>query len=82
MGLIAASLENLQEDARETYGRLGDLYRAAIQVDIDPGPYFQQAAELSSTEVKNISHESMQTLLANFQQSPYFEKELKPKLSP
>lgn len=80
LGLAAASLENLTEDARETYGRLGHLFLTAVRAGINPVPYFKQVGELSSSEVRNISNESMSDLLVDFDQSPYFKEEIEPQL--
>lgn len=80
LGLAAASIEDIEEDPRETYGRLGQLFRAAARVGIDPIPYFAEVGALSSPEVRSIANESMQDLLRNFHDSPYYEKELKPKI--
>ena len=81
LGLTAASIEDLNEDARETYGRLGDLFLAAAQVGIEARPYFKDVALKSNTEVKGLSHESMRELLETFDQSPYFDRELRGKLN-
>src|ERR1700722_14981577 len=49
-GLAAASIEDNRSDFRDTFVGLGGLYVAASSSGIDCLPYFQEAAELSSTE--------------------------------
>jgi hypothetical protein len=81
IGLAAASIEDSREDPRETYGRLENLYLAAVHSGIDPVPYFTEVAGKSGSKAQSISNESFMHLLANFHQSLYFEKEIRPKLN-
>lgn len=54
LGLAAASIENLQLDYRDTSTFLGVLYTAASEVGIDPAPYFEIVAGISSDQPNSV----------------------------
>jgi hypothetical protein len=78
-GLAAASIDDNRTDFRDTFGVLGHLYLTATSVGIDCSPYFREAADFSSTEhVPLLSPSCMRDFLANFEQSAYFNEEVRP----
>lgn len=82
-GLAAASIEDNRLDARDTFTALGGLYLAASSAGIDCSHYFQEVAELSSTQPvypKIPWIGCMRDFLANFEQSLYFKTEVRPKI--
>ena len=79
LGLIAASIEDLQVDYRDTLVLLGDLLLAAKQVGIDPLPVFQEIASLSNPDVTAVGS-STQNALANFHKTAYYKKSIQPEL--
>ena len=80
-GLAAASIDDNRTDFRDTLNALGDLYLTASRVGIDCSRYFQEAAELSSTQHGILpSLSSMRDFLANFEQSAYFEEDVRPMI--
>ena len=82
LGLAAVSIENLQLDYRDSYTKLGKLYRAAIGVGIDPLPHFQHVASISSAEdMEPGVRRSTRDFLADFHKSAYFSSAIKPKLN-
>ena len=74
-GLTAASLENSGRDYRDTYTSLGELYRVAKDVGIDPNPHFQNAASLASREKPRGGSTPLSVLLDNYTKKP--EKPIK-----
>jgi len=74
LGLAAASIDDNGTDFRATYVVLGDLYLCAVRCGMEPGPYFEEAAEISPS-VSNIE----QTLLG-FERSAYFGEAVAPRL--
>jgi hypothetical protein len=48
LGLAAVSIDDSGTDFRDTYVTLGALYIGAVRCGMDPGPYFEEAAEISS----------------------------------
>jgi hypothetical protein len=48
LGLAAVSIDENGTDFRDTYVTLGALYIGAVRCGMDPGPYFEEAAEISS----------------------------------
>jgi hypothetical protein len=58
---------------------LGALYVSAVRCGIEPGPYFDEAAAISSG-VSNIEQTSMRDFLLRFEGSAYFEEAVAPKL--
>jgi hypothetical protein len=78
-GLAAASIEDNRSDFRDTFVGLGSLYVAASSSGIDCSPYFQEAAELSSTEGGHyMSLCSMREFLSKFEKSAYFNHDVRP----
>lgn len=76
-GLAAASLLDCQEDFRDIYMSLGQLYLAAIRCGIDVSLWLKEAAELSSTEPNPlIFNESTQDFLLNFERSAFFKSSI------
>jgi hypothetical protein len=74
LGLAAISIDDNGTDFRDTYVALGDLYLCAVRCGMEPVPYFEEAAEISSS-VSNLE----QTLLG-FERSAYFGEAVAPKL--
>ena len=58
---------------------LGVLYISAVRWGIEPGRYFEEAAEISSG-VSNIERTSMQDFLLSLEGSAYFAEAVAPKL--
>lgn len=81
-GLAAASIEDNQEDFRDTYRALSGLYLEAVAVGLDASECFQRAAYLSSAIAGPYLQQSMQDFLARFEQSAYFRHSVQPKLDP
>jgi hypothetical protein len=78
-GLVAVSIDDNGTDFRDSYVALGDLYISAARCGMEPGPYFEEAAEISSG-VSNIEQASMRDFLLRFEGSAYFEEAVAPKL--
>ena len=74
LGLAAISIDDSGTDFRDTYVALGDLYLCAVRCGMEPVPYFEEAAEISSG-VSNLE----QTLLG-FERSAYFGEAVAPRL--
>jgi hypothetical protein len=72
-------MEDLQVDFRDTLVSLGELWLAASRAGIDPSPYFQEVAAISSPETTNVDT-SMREVLANFELSAYFIEAVRPNL--
>jgi hypothetical protein len=79
LGLAAVSIDDNGTDFRDTYVALGDLYVCAVRCGIEPGPYFDEAAEISSG-VPNIEQTPMRDFLLRFEGSAYFGEAVAPKL--
>lgn len=77
LGLSAASIENLQLDSRDTYTLLGALYTAAMEVGIDPAPYFEIVAGISSDQ-PDAEEIATRDFLLNFVGSAYFLEPVNP----
>jgi hypothetical protein len=76
---LAVSIDDNGTDFRDTYVALGDLYVCAVRCGIEPGPYFDEAAEISSG-VSNVERTSMQDFLLRFEGSAYFGEAVAPEL--
>jgi hypothetical protein len=79
LGLAAVSIDDNGTDFRDTYVALGNLYVCAVRCGIEPGPYFDHAAEISSG-VSNVERTSMRDFLLRFEGSAYFGEAVAPKL--
>jgi hypothetical protein len=79
LALTAVSIQDLRDDFRDTYIGFRDLYLTAIRFGIDPMPYFEAAAEISTTD-NQYGMGSTRDFLAEFEQSAYFAEAVKPKL--
>ncbi len=79
LGLAAISIGDNGTDFRDTYVALGTLYLSAVRCGLEPGPYFEEAAQISSTD-SNIEQTSMRDFLLRFEGSAYFEEAIAPKL--
>jgi hypothetical protein len=79
LGLAAVSIDDNGTDFRDSYVALGDLYVCAVRCGLDPRPYFDEAAEISSG-VSNIERTSMRDFLLRFEGSAYFRDAVAPKL--
>ena len=79
LGLAAVSIEDNGTDFRDSYVVLGALYVCAVRCAVEPGPYFEEAAKISS-DVSNIEQTSMRDFLLRFERSAYFEEAVAPKL--
>jgi len=79
LGLAAVSINDNGTDFRDSYLALGDLYVCAVRCAVEPGPYFEEAAEISSG-ISNVEQSSMRDFLLRFERSAYFEEAVAPKL--
>ena len=79
LGLAAVSIDDNGTDFRDTYVALGALYLCAIRCGIEPGPYLEEAAEMSSG-VSNTEQTPMRDFLLCFEGSAYFGEAVAPKL--
>jgi len=79
LGLAAVSIDDNGTDFRDSYVALGDLYVSAARRGIEPMPYFEEAAEISSSD-SNIDETSTRDFLLRFEGSAYFEEAVAPKL--
>ena len=79
LGLAAVSIDDNGTDFRDTYVALGALYLCAVRCGIQPGPYFEEAAEISSS-ASNMELTSMRDFLLRFEGSAYFGESVAPKL--
>src|SRR5215211_6537225 len=79
LGLAAVSIDDNGTDFRDTYVALGALYLCAIRCGMEPGPYFREAAEISSG-VSNTELTPMRDFLLRFEESAYFGEAVAPKL--
>jgi len=79
LGLAAVSIDDNGTDFRDTYVALGALYLSAVRCGIEPGPYFEEAAEISSS-VSNMELTPMRDFLLRFEGSAYFEEAVAPNL--
>jgi hypothetical protein len=79
-GCVAAvSIDDNGTDFRDTYVALGALYLCAVRCGMEPGSYFGDAAEISSS-VSNMEQTSMRDFLLRFEGSAYFGESVAPKL--
>lgn len=58
---------------------LGELYIGAVRCGMEPGPYFEEAAEISSGD-SNMELTPMRDFLLRFEESAYFGESVAPKL--
>jgi hypothetical protein len=79
LGLAAVSIDDNGTDFRATYVALGALYLCAVRCGMEPGSYFEEAAEISSS-VSNMEQSSMRDFLLRFEGSAYFGESVAPKL--
>jgi hypothetical protein len=79
LGLVAVSIDDNGTDFRDTYVVLGALYLSAVRCGMEPGPYFQEAAEISSG-ISKVELTPMRDFLLGFERSAYFEESVAPKL--
>ena len=79
LGLAAVSIDDNGTAFRDSYVALGDLYICAVRCGIEPGPYFEEVAEISSG-VPNIEQTPMRDFLLRFEGSAYFRETVAPKL--
>jgi len=79
LGLAAVSIDDNGTDFRDSYVALGDLYVCAVRCGIDPDPYFEEVAQISSG-VANIEQTPMRDFLLGFEGSAYFGEAVAPKL--
>ena len=79
LGLAAVSIDDNGTDFRDSYVALGNLFVCAVQCGMEPGPYFEEAAAISSG-VSNIERTSMRDFLLRIEGSAYFEEAVAPKL--
>jgi hypothetical protein len=79
LGLAAVSIDDNSTDFRDTYVALGALYLSAIKCGLEPGPYFEEAAEIASG-VSNMELSPMRDFLLRFEGSAYFEESVAPEL--
>ena len=79
LGLAAVSIDDNGTDFRDTYVALGDLYICAVRCGMEPGPYFEEVAEISSGD-PNTERISMRNFLLRFEGSAYFGETVAPKL--
>jgi hypothetical protein len=79
LGLTAVSIDDNGTDFRDTHVTLGTLYVCAVRCGIEPWPYFEEVAEISSG-VSNIERTSMRDFLLRFEGSAYFGEAVAPKL--
>jgi hypothetical protein len=79
LGLTAISIDDNGTDFRDSYVTLGNLYVCAVRCGMEPGPYVEEAATLSSG-VPNIEQVSMRDFLLRFEGSAYFREAVVPKL--
>jgi hypothetical protein len=79
LGLAAVSIDDNGTDFRDGYVVLGGLYVCAVRCGVEPGPYLEEAAALSSA-VPNIERLSMRDFLLGFEASAYFRESVAPKL--
>jgi hypothetical protein len=77
--LAAVSIDDNGTDFRDSYMALGDLYICAVRCGMEPGPYFEEVAEISSSD-PNIERISMRNFLLRFEGSAYFGETVAPKL--
>jgi hypothetical protein len=78
-GLAAVSIDDNGTDFRDSYVALGNLFVCAVRCGMEPGPYFEEAAAISSG-VSNIERTSMRDFLLRIEGSAYFEEAVAPKL--
>jgi hypothetical protein len=82
LGLAAVSIVSIDDngtDFRDSYVALGDLYVCAVRCGIEPGPYFEEVAQISSG-VPNIEQTPMRDFLLRFEGSAYFGEAVAPKV--
>ncbi len=79
LGLAAVSIDDNGTDFRDSYVALGDLYICAVRCGIEPGPYLDEVAEISSG-VPNIEQTPMRDFLLRFEGSAYFGEAVAPEL--
>jgi hypothetical protein len=77
--LAAVSIDDSGTDFRDSYMALGDLYICAVRCGIEPDPYLDEVAEISS-EVPNIEQTPMRDFLLRFEGSAYFGEAVAPEL--
>ena len=77
--LAAVSLTNNQTDYRDTYCILGSIWLAVYRRQIDPQPYFCEAAAWSSDKDESGCG-SMRRFLLGFHESAFFKADVAPSL--
>jgi len=80
LGLVAISIDDIGTDLRDTCAALGALYVCAVRCGMEPRPYFEVAADISS-DLSNIEQTSMRDFLLRFEASAYFQEAVAPKLA-
>jgi hypothetical protein len=78
--LAACSLGDNRMSYKETYLALGSLYLASIRAGIHPSTEFAGVAGLSSS-TEGVNGETMKSFLGNFEDSAFFDADVKPKLN-
>ena len=79
LGLAAVSIDDNGTDFRDSYVVLGALYICAVRCGVKPGPYLEEAAEISCG-VSNMELTPMRDFLLRFEGSAYFREAVAPKL--
>jgi hypothetical protein len=78
LGLAAVSIDDGRAGVEAVQTALGRLWLAALRAGIDPKPHFQAVAELSNKGTAG-GGAFMRETLAEFDQSPFFEREVAPR---
>jgi hypothetical protein len=78
LGLVAVSIDDNGTDFRDSYVALGSLYIRTVRCGMEPGPYFEEAAEISSGD-SNAESTPMRDFLLRFEESAYFGESVAPK---
>jgi hypothetical protein len=79
--LIAISIDNNNfGDYRDVLVMLGNLWLTAARAGIDPKPYFDEVAAISSSDLHSQGNKSTRDILTTFDQSAHFQEAVKPHL--
>jgi hypothetical protein len=78
-GLASIAIEDLRFDYRDTLYTLGSFYITLTEAGLEPRPFIEEAAAISSSQA-NTTGISTRDFLTNFESSDFYEGSVKPKL--
>jgi hypothetical protein len=81
-GLAALSIADNRLDFRDIFTAIRELYLASARAGIDPSPFLQETAAISSTTVPAAArHWSARDQFMNFEKTEFFKQDVEPELA-